>query len=152
MPKKKLKPFKHFFVQDLGCFPDEFIVSVGLTPKEFVQHVKRSKDIKKVIRDDIDDLTHHLDDGLDYDASVSHFVHESSKGNVTLTVLFIEEWDRTKQSTAILIHELMHIIQFFLLEGRKMSKEREGPAYAMEYLYLEIMRELDKKWYSEGRK
>jgi len=139
------KPFKHVFIQDWGTYSDQMIVSVGMSTEDLLSWVKKLKDLKEgvveILEENLKTMENRRDKG-----GFMRFTTEKC----AVSCLIILEWDRTLENNGLLVHELSHAIDFVLGNGKMMERETEAKAYQLEFLYLAIVRELDRKWYSKG--
>lgn len=139
MAKLKRKLDKYTYIQDMGTYSNQVIVTAGTTDKELLKWMRKAN-IKK---DMIDNFENGLDEHWNDIAGCQGKVwHDEGK-----SILWLKEWSNDWEAHDTLMHEVLHIVQFVLMEGKGMGEEWEAQAYMQEYLVKNIRQKLFKEMY-----
>lgn len=122
------------FIANNGTFGDEFLVSFCLTKEEVSKKLKKEKGVVKGISEWVLTCpeTSNRDKG---------FVYNHDEKN--LCWLSLPHWDGSWDQHEVLLHECVHLMQFY--KQRKMISCSETEAYLVEYLFRQIRQRLPQK-------
>jgi len=128
---RKKQPAVKWFIQEWGTLPNETLVVVGLTQKQIVARMKRSKFHKDVVE------AFSRSEPLE-DASAWVWLRQGR------TMLWFPEWKNDWEHYNTLLHETNHLV-YHIIRDKGMTNEIEAQAYQHEYLFDNIRRRLCAK-------
>ncbi len=123
---------KFSFVQDWGTYPNQTFVVVGLAHKEILAAMRRRNFKKDAI------LAFAKTGRPDKGETASAFAWYMGP-----SVLWFPEWKIDLAHYANLVHETNHLI-FDAARDKGMRHEPEAQAYQQEFLFIEIVKKLNK--------
>lgn len=132
MKKRSRRPKKLVFIQDWGSYSNETVVAVGATHKDVMDFVAKLRLEKGIIKwlEDLKDITEKIEDK-------AYTVSRDGR-----TLLWMPAYEDCWEYWETLIHEINHLIDFVLVERKRMSPETEAKSYQFEYLFRSIRRKL----------
>lgn len=116
------------FIQDNGIFGDEILVSYGMATDEVSKVLKKRKDVIKGVADwilEVKKKERKNDNGWIY-----------TNDDKSLCWLSLPKWDSTWKAYEVLLHECVHLMQFY--KRRKQFEDDETEAYLVEYLFKSL--------------
>lgn len=132
---------KKSFVIDMGVYPTQLFVCIGLTSKEIVRDLAKlhpekwfldfAKEQDQAFRDSVSD-------GKQMPRGMT-MIHSSGAG-----IVWLKDWKNDDEHLGILVHELHHVVHMSLGILRSMLEEREAQAYAQEFLLKKILVKIRK--------
>lgn len=125
---------KGMFIQNNGIFNDQILVTFNMTTDQVSEALKKEKNVVKGIHEWILGVKKHErvhDKGFVY-----------SDREKSLCWLSLLKWDASWQSYECLLHECVHLMQFYK-EGKGFDDD-ETEAYLVEFLFREIRNKLPK--------
>lgn len=135
------KPLKTWWIQGWGSYtPETLVVVGGYTHDQITAIMKRIKGKKDIIAEWDKNKKDHDEKWLGGQNHGVLWHHESA------TVLWLKEFNNTWDNFDTIIHEVSHMVDIVLRDGKKMSEETEACAYQTEFLFREIRRKLFKKF------
>lgn len=135
--KKVLKPFKTYWIQGWGTYSAETLVCIGgYTHDEVVKIMKKIKAKENIIAEFNKNKKEHDEKWLNGSNDGVLWHHESA------TLLWIKSWNNTWDNFDTLVHEVSHMVDIVMRDGKKMEGETEACAYQTEYLFKNIRRKI----------
>lgn len=140
--RKRRKPFKHIYLQSWGTYSDETVVAVGASHEDILAWAKKIKAKPWIIKE-IEEGKKKLEEYMDGRGCFIEMTGPTGRA----TILWLRKWDRSLEDVSVLVHELSHAIDLVLVKALCMGDETEAKAYQLQFLYLAVLRELDRMWY-----
>lgn len=123
------------YSQGWGTYPNQTIVSVGMTAREVIDWMKKQKKCNKKFLES-------------YEASEEFNDISNVKGlawsdiDHGFSVLMLSDWKNDWNHFDTLLHECCHLVHHILGKSRAMMDEDEAKAYQTEHLFREIRNNL----------
>lgn len=128
------------FLQDWGSYGNHTLVSVGMTYDEIIKESKKRKLPKKVIEE--------MEESELEVAIGDHNYGCVWQANTGDTFLWLRSFtSETWVEHDTLVHEVLHLVQYVIMEDKGMAKEWEAQAYQQEYLVKEIRSKIGSNKY-----